>query len=133
MLSTDTIPGKPQVKSGNKPTHDISGIIGLSGEAQGAIAISFPKIVALKVVSAMLGSSIKIIGPEIVDGIGEIANIVAGRAKQGLSQYKLTISLPNVIVGQNHAISPPSGIRAIIVPFDSSLGNFVMEISLKTK
>ena len=133
MLSTEISPGKPQLKSFPHPTYDISGIIGLSGNAQGSIAISFPKILALKVVSKMLGTEIKVVGPELTDGIGELANIIAGNAKQGLTQYQLSISLPNVIIGKNHTIASQSGIPTIVVPFVSPLGEFAMEVSLRTK
>jgi chemotaxis protein CheX len=132
MMKIDVVPGKPFLKKSGEPTHDVSGIIGLSGNAQGAISLSFPKITALKSVSAMLGSEIKIMGPEITDGIGEIVNIIAGYAKQGLTKYNLTISLPNVIVGKDHSVSTPSGTPSIVVPFASSIGEFSMEVSLKT-
>ena len=133
MLNMECTPGKPTVKDGDEMTCDISGIIGLSGEAQGAIAISFPKLVALKVVSAILGMQVKIIGEEVTDGIGELANIVAGNAKQDLEKYQLNISLPNVIVGKNHYIKTPTGCKTIIVPFHCELGDFAMEVSLKSK
>jgi chemotaxis protein CheX len=132
MLSVDITPGKPMLKHEGEPVYDISGMIGLSGIAQGAIALSFPKAVALKAVSAMLGTEIKIIGPEMTDGIGELVNIIAGNAKQYLSQYQLTISLPNVVVGRNHSITPPSHTPSIVVPFTSIVGEFAMEVSLKT-
>lgn len=133
MLSDDIKPGAPGVKKEPAPSNDISGIIGLSGEAQGFIALSFPKIVALKVVSKMLGAEIKVVGSELTDGIGELANIVAGNAKQGLTQYNLSISLPNVIIGKDHVIASPSNTPTLLVPFTSSFGNFTMEIALKTK
>jgi chemotaxis protein CheX len=133
MINTEIMPGKPRLKSIPHPTYDISGIIGLSGNAQGSIAISFPKILALKVVSKMLDSEIKVVGPELTDGIGELANIIAGNAKQGLAQYQLSISLPNVIIGKDHTIASQSGIPTIVVPFVSQLGEFAMEISLRTK
>jgi chemotaxis protein CheX len=121
------------IKKAPLPTYDISGVIGLSGEAQGSIALSFPKIVALKIVSALIGSEIKIVGPELTDGIGELANIIAGNAKQHLTEYNLSISLPNVIIGKDHVIASPSGAPTIIVPFSCTFGEFAMEVSLKTK
>jgi chemotaxis protein CheX len=133
MLKTDVVPGAPMLKQNTTPTHDVSGIIGLSGEAQGAIALSFPKVVALKVVSAMLGTEIKIVGPELTDGIGEVVNIIAGNAKGDLSAFNLSISLPNVIIGKDHSVVGPSGAPMIIVPFTSPFGPFSMEVCLKTK
>jgi len=132
MMNVDIHPGAPKLKSVPNPTYDISGIIGLSGTAQGSIAMSFPKIMALRVVSKMLGTEIKIIGPDISDAIGEIVNIVAGNAKQDLTEYALSISLPNVIMGAGHSLMSQSGVPTIIVPFNCDMGEFAMEISLKT-
>lgn len=132
MMNVDIHPDAPKLKTIPNPMYDVSGIIGLSGNAQGNISISFPKIMALKVVSKMLGTEIKIIGPDITDGIGEIVNIVAGNAKQDLTEYALSISLPNVIIGTNHTLMSKTGIPTIIVPFKSDMGEFAMEISLKT-
>lgn len=133
MLNSDAKPGQVQLKNDTTYTYDVSGVIGLSGEAQGSICLSFPKLIALKVVSALVGSEIKIIGPEVADAIGEIANIIAGNAKQHLTQFNLSISLPKVIMGKDHKIASQRGIPTIVVPFDCSLGNFAMEVSLKTR
>jgi chemotaxis protein CheX len=133
MLNMDVKPGAPVVKKEPYPSYDISGIIGLSGDAQGAIAISFPKIMALKVVSALINNEIKVVGPELTDGIGEIANIIVGSAKQHLKDFTLSISLPNVVIGKNHILASGSGVSTLVVPFTCGLGNFAMEVSLKTK
>jgi chemotaxis protein CheX len=132
MMNVEVKPGKPSLKTDGQPAYDVSGIIGLSGEAQGAIALSFTEAVALKVVSGMVGTEIKGVGVELTDGIGELANIIAGFAKKDFTDFSLSISLPNVIVGRNHRISSPSGAPSILVPFTSSIGEFCMEISLKT-
>ena len=136
MINLEVTPGKPVLKKqSSEHVFDISGIIGLSGSAQGSIALSFPKLMALKIVSKMLEQEIKVIGPEICDGIGELTNIVAGAAKAELAvktNHSLSISLPNVIIGKNHSVMRPSGLPGIMVPFASSIGNFAMEVSLKT-
>ena len=133
MIFVDVTPKNPTLKNQPFPTYDISGVIGLSGEAQGSISLSFPQDVAIRVISSMLSCKIDENAPEFVDGIGEIANIVAGNAKRGLSKFNLSISLPNVILGRNHVIGSQTGVPTIIVPFTSSLGFFSMEVALKTK
>ncbi len=133
MIFTDVTPMSPSLKNQPFPTYDISGVIGLSGEAQGSISLSFPQDVAIRVISSMLSAQITDKSPELIDGIGEIANIVAGNAKRGLSKFNLSISLPNVILGRNHVIGGQSGVPTIIVPFTSNLGFFSMEVALKTK
>lgn len=133
MLGLEVKPGVPHAKQEPLPTHDISGIIGLSGGAQGSIAISFPKILALKVVSKLLGADIKVMGSEVTDGIGELANIIAGNAKQHLNGLDLSISLPNVVVGKDHVLATQKGVPTLVVPFVSKMGDFTMEVSLKTE
>jgi chemotaxis protein CheX len=132
MLSLEVKPGQPQLRDEKNFSYDVSGIIGLSGEAQGSICLSFPKLMALKVVSKLLGAEIKIVGAEVADGIGEIANIVAGNAKQHLPGFNLSISLPKVVVGPGHYVASPKGVPTIVVPFVSVMGNFAMEVSLRT-
>ncbi|MFP4012700.1 MAG: chemotaxis protein CheX [Chitinispirillaceae bacterium] len=132
MIFTDAVPGNPQLKKEHNPKYDISGVIGLSGDAQGAISLCFPKQSAMDIVSSMIGAKITEIGPDLSDAVGEIANIIAGYAKRDLSGLNLSISLPNVIIG-NHVLARQSGTPTIIVPFSCPLGSFAMEVSLKTK
>ncbi len=133
MLNEQVKTATPVLKNEAEHTYDVSGVIGLSGEAQGVISLSFPREVALKVVSALLGTTIKEVGPDITDGIGEIANIVAGYAKQYLTEFKLQISLPNVVLGSGHKITVQRDVKTIIVPIITSMGELAMEISLKTR
>jgi chemotaxis protein CheX len=132
MMGIDVVKGAPAVKKQPYPSYEITGIVGLSGQAQGWIGISFSKVTALKVVSKMGGKELKVVGPELTDGIGELANIITGNAKKDLASYKLSISLPNVIIGKDHVLSSPSHLTIIVVPFASPTGNFTMEICLKT-
>lgn len=133
MMQTEIRPEAPSLKSHPYPMYDISGVIGLSGDAAGSISLSFPQDVAIRTVKTMLGNPETISEEDMTDGIGEIANIVAGNAKKHLTKFDLSISLPNVIIGKNHILAGQSGSPTIVVPFICDLGNFIMEVSLKTK
>lgn len=133
MLRVELKPGKPQLKRDPNLTYDVSGVIGLTGDAIGNIIISFPTVVALRAVSKFMNLKIKTMGPEIVDAIGELANIIAGNAKQYLADMNLSISLPTVVVGKNHKINIPKDAMSICVPFSSEIGNITIEVNLKTK
>jgi chemotaxis protein CheX len=132
MLNIESKAGRLSLKDTSTHCFDVTGVIGLTGEAAGSICLSFPQDVAFKAVSALLGMQVTMMGDEITDGIGELVNIVAGNAKQYLTKYNLSISLPKVVVGRNHSIASMSGVPTIVVPILSSLGEFAMEISLKT-
>lgn len=133
MLATEITTGTPVLLSDAIHKFDVSGVIGLSGEAQGVIALSFPKHMALKIVGALLRTDEEIEQDDMVDGIGEIANIVAGLAKQDLGDFKFSISLPNVVIGTNHKIAVQSGVPAVMIPITTEYGDFAIEVSLKTK
>lgn len=133
MIYTNIKPEAPQLKRFPYPAYDISGVIGLSGEAQGSVSLSFSQTTASMFVRRMLGGIESISEEDMIDGVGEIVNIIAGNAKMHLTKFNLSISLPNVIIGSNHTLAGQSGSPTIVVPFTSDLLTFIMEVSLKTK
>jgi chemotaxis protein CheX len=55
MASTKVQPGKPYLKKDEVARGDVSGVIGLTGEARGTISVSFTEKCILAIVSNMLG------------------------------------------------------------------------------
>lgn len=98
---------------------DISGVIGLTGEARGAVVISMKANLAVKLTGMLTGKKKNTIDPEVVDAVGEIINIIAGNAKKGLEDaFRLVISLPTIVQGEAHqVIWPNQKTRIICVPF----------------
>jgi len=94
---------------------DVSAIIGLTGEAKGAVVISMRKELALHLTGVLTGSTHTTLDDEVVDAIGEIINIIAGNAKRGLEEsFRLVISLPTIVRGKGHNISWPNEQARII-------------------
>jgi len=133
MVGIDAKPSKIMMKKDANFDYDISGIIGLSGKAKGMVALSFSKDCAIQVCNKFMASDYTDLNKDIVDAIGELANIIAGNAKKGLSEFNISISLPSVIMGPNHHIMEPKDVFSFIVPFQTSLGNFHMNLSLKSE
>ncbi len=131
MADLNLTPGRPTLKKHNLDKYDISGIIGLSGEAVGSIALCFSKKVVLQVVSRFVGSNFNDMNRDVADAVGELANIIAGYAKKGLIDLKVEISLPSVIMGGGHRVFEPKDAMSFIIPFDSFLGSFDMDVTLK--
>ncbi len=98
---------------------DVSAVIGLTGEARGAVVISMKKELALKLTGILTGSEHIDLDDEVVDAIGEIINIIAGNAKRGLEEtFRLVISLPTIIRGTDHTIMWPNDqARIMCIPF----------------
>ena len=98
---------------------DISGVIGLSGEARGAVVIGMKSALAIRLTDMLTNTTHSSIDGEVVDAIGEIVNIIAGNAKKGLEEtFRLIISLPTIIEGQGHQVKwPQDQARIICIPF----------------
>jgi len=120
FIGTELVTGRPYFVDKNDPHEwDISAVIGLTGEARGAVVISMKKSLSLKLTGALTGSEHKDLDDEVVDAIGEIINIIAGNAKRGLEEsFRLVISLPTIIRGKGHTIMwPNQQARIICIPF----------------
>ena len=98
---------------------DISGIIGLSGEIFGAVAISLKDITAYRIAKILTGNEHSHFHRDVTDSIGEIVNIVAGNVKKEFEEsFRTKISLPSIITGKAHAIIwPNEKTRIICIPF----------------
>lgn len=98
----------------------VSGIIGIIGRVNGSILVNMSEPVALQLTSGILMTDFQRITSEVLDGIGEVANVIGGRLKSSLatSGYPLdNITLPSVIVGQNYYVSQSKGMVIFNVSF----------------
>ncbi len=110
---------------------EVSGIIGLAGETVGAVVLSFDRDTAIQMVSRLAHKTYQGLSREVIDGVGELVNIIAGNAKKDLLEYRLSISLPGVITGHEYRIKWPDGVPVVTIPFSSELGRFWVSVSLK--
>jgi chemotaxis protein CheX len=130
-LGLDIKAGKPYVLEDPQNLSEVSGIIGLAGETVGAVVLSFSRETAIKMISKMEGRVYKALGKEVIDGVGELINIIAGNAKQGLMDFRIEISLPGVITGTTYRIHWPDNIPVVTIPFESEIGSFTVNVSLR--
>ncbi len=120
------------VKAEDSHNWDVSAIIGIAGEAKGAVVLSFTESLAKALTTRLVGQDTPVTRDMITDAIGEMVNIVAGNAKKGLEQYRLIISLPSIVKGKNHVIAwPARGIPIIGVPFKTSLEPCHLSVGLE--
>jgi len=132
MVGIEPVRGQLYVKNDEKLPYDISGIIGLAGQASGFVVISMTDTLALKVVENFLGEKKTEIDDDVMDAIGEILNMIAGGAKQVFSKtgIKFKISIPNVIVGKNHTVGKQRNVKSIGMTFSVGDDTFVIEVAL---
>ena len=121
LCQTDIEPGRVFFMSRDlgESNWDISGIIGLSGEVSGAVAISMRDITAFKVTTILTGAEHSSFDEDAIDVVGEIINIIAGNVKKDFEDSLRTqISLPSIVRGRGHTVMWPSEkTRIICIPF----------------
>lgn len=98
---------------------DVSGIIGLSGEANGAVAISLKEITTFVLTKTLTGKEHSSIDSFVTDAVGEIINIITGNVKNIFEEkYRIKITMPSIVKGKAHSIVWPSeSARIICIPF----------------
>lgn len=130
MASTKAEAGKPYLKEDRIAKGDVSGIIGLTGEAKGTISVSFSEKSILAIVSNMFGEEMKELNEEIKDAVGEIANMISGQARQKLEEQgkSFKAAIPMVIMGKNHTITHITKHPIIAIPFNTDNGGFTIEL-----
>lgn len=131
MMGVEVNVGKPFVKKMDSQAADVSAVIGYSGDATGCVIISFPMAAAVTTASKFAGTALDQSHPDFADALGELANMIAGNAKAQFDGFDVKISLPSVIVGQGHKVSPSHAIPRLVIPCECSIGNFAVEIGMK--
>lgn len=96
---TCVIKDRPAGWSSDSIQKPVVASIGMAGMLEGSLVLIFPDQSACKIVSIMLGSEYKEVNQDVLDGSGEMANILAGGLKTRLSntEYKFDISIPMVL------------------------------------
>ena len=107
MAQVRAVPGQPYLKTDRSARGDVSGVIGLSGEVDGTVSVTFSKDCACAVVGNMLGERVEDIDQTVIDAVGELTNMISGRARQGLEKNGRTFNaaIPTVIAGAGHSIT----------------------------
>lgn len=104
----------------------------MSESFTGSVIISFPEKTFLAVMGGMLGETFTSINKDILDGAGEITNMIFGQAKIVLNDqgYGIKSALPSVISGREHSLNTITKGPIVVVPFKSAVGEFFVEICL---
>ena len=130
MLGCTLTRGTPYIKNGHQPEHEVSGVIGLSGKAKGTVVLGLGREAAISAAEVMLEERPFEINGDVIDAVGELANIIAGSAKAKLEHLDLSVGLPTVITGKGHCIEFPSQVTPICIPFESKWGPITVEVGL---
>ncbi len=122
--------GKPYLKKDNVAVGDVTGVLGLTGIANGTISVTFEEKCILTVVSNMFGETMTELNNEIADAVGELTNMISGQARRELEEVGKVFkaAIPSVITGRNHSITHYTDGPKIAIPFSTESGDFTIEV-----
>ncbi len=131
MLGWDVELGESLRSNAFQSMHDVSGIIGFSGKLRGTVVISIDSEVAFAAAESFLGARPTDINSDVIDMVGELANMVGGNAKERMNVAGIDLGLPTVVSGKGHTICFDPGAQVEILPFTSPWGPLTVEIGIR--
>jgi chemotaxis protein CheX len=129
MMNIDIHRGALTPRTDLTVLHDISGMIGLTGEAEGAVSLGFTRSMATAVACNFVGDDY-VTDPMMADTVGELVNIITGYAGKDMKQ-RIRISLPTIVMGSGHILTSRRNDLQSVTSFDSPLGAFHLYVYLE--
>jgi len=124
-------PVSPYFKADSLARGDISGVLSVSGDVTGSACVSFTQKSILGIVSAMFGEEMTVMNEEIIDAVGEIGNMISGHVTTKMTEMgkSVRVKLLEVKTGKGHTVEHEGGGRVLALPFETTKGNLVIEVS----
>ncbi len=133
MAMLELEPGEVTSAAAFDDTLDYTTTMGLCGENEGLLVLSLESDLARKIVASMLGEDESEIDGDLLDGVGELANMIAGSAKTVLGQtdYHFDLSIPAVLNGKDTNVTPQTPTDGLRVACTCEGRSFVLGIWIK--
>lgn len=104
-----------------KQTGIVTGMIGVHGKVTGFATVNLAERFAIRAVEGLLGDDHGKLTSMVVDGAGEITNIIVGGIKSSLAKTSWgfsNITIPSVVIGENLTIAYARGLEFVTVSFE---------------
>jgi chemotaxis protein CheX len=131
MAQVDAKPGRPFLKKDDLAIGDVSAIIGITGAAQGSMALIFTEQCIKDIAANLLGEPCTELNHEVRDAVGELTNMICGDARRRLAEdgFVLKAGIPTIVEGKGHTINHIANGPRLAVPFETSQGSFMLEVA----
>lgn len=110
------------------PSHELSAVIGITGQLLGTVVLSLSESAAIGVYNAMLDQKVTQVNNDVCDAVAELTNMIAGAAKSQLEGLGLQISIPNIVSGRSFRILYPSRVTPVCIAYESDIGPLTVEV-----
>ncbi len=133
-LGTEVESGKLALVNGASTTHEVTAIIGITGQLTGMAMYGMSEATALAIVGQLMGAPCEELDELALSGIGEIANVITGCAGTLLAQIGVAVDIapPVLLQGAGTRMST-AGIQRLVVPLATQLGTVEAQLAIKER
>ncbi len=131
MLGLAVVSRKEPIPAVDSPSERVVALIGIAGLYHGTGLIACSSALACRFASQMLMTEYSAVDGEVLDAIGEIANMIFGNVKTLLEEEVglLGLSIPTVIHGRNFSTRTVIE-QSVVIPFEVEGETFELRLCL---
>jgi chemotaxis protein CheX len=124
--------GQVSVERGDFDAGEVTAVVGVTGALSGAIMYRMSEATALAIVGQMMGRQFTELDSLARSGVGELGNVIAGRAGVLLERagVRAEIAPPMLICGRGGVMSSLD-IPRLLVPLQTRAGGIDLQIALR--
>jgi chemotaxis protein CheX len=133
MLGSELQPGEAFLDhSAPGPKEGVVALIGLAGEWAGSGILCCKADAARRISGLLLMQEFAAVDEDVLDAVGEVANMVFGNVKTALEEETgpMGLSIPTVIYGRNISTRSVGRTDWTVVPFRMADGRFEVQLCL---
>jgi chemotaxis protein CheX len=124
--------GALRLEAGSHTTQDVTAIVGITGQLNGLAVYGMSRATALAVLGKLMGAPVADLDDLALSGIGELGNVITGRAATLLAQQgvRADVAPPVLLAGAGSRVST-GGIQRLVVPLVTALGTVEAQLAVK--
>ena len=131
-LGGDSKRGNLRLEKSSVTTNEITAMVGVTGNVSGLVLYSMSQDTALGIVSRMMGQDLTEFDALAQSGIGELGNVITGRAGVLLAEagYASNITPPALVIGKGTMITNLD-LNRLVFPLETDVGALEIQVVLK--
>jgi len=131
-LGGEALRGPLRLQKTAVTTDEVTAVVGVTGTLQGLVLYSMSQATALRIVSRVMGQEFDEFDAVAQSGIGELGNVITGRASVLLSEagYPSNITPPALVIGEGTMITTLDLVR-LVMPLETDVGPLEIQVVLR--
>ena len=129
-----TARGSIRVEKSAYTTDEVTAVVGVAGRVAGLVLYSMSEATARAIVSRLMGQEFPEFDSLAQSGIGELGNVITGRAGALLAQagYPSNITPPALLVGKGTMVTTLD-LNRLVFPLQTEVGPLEVQVVLREK